>query len=789
MYGRFVTTVIKHPARFLLLVGAITVGFATQLPKLRVSTDYRQFLPVEDEARYNLDFTEGIFGEVNLTMIVVLREDHPDGIYNPDTLAVIARISDWLTLQPEFETSVNSDLRSLSTVNNVLGDEAGLVVNPFMEQVPSTREAALAIRDAVEENDMFNGTLTSRDGKGALILVRESDLGNRDQQATYLKVKAFLDGLRRAGHPEEFYLAGRPITQGLFGIYIPAEGRRLLPFVLSAIALFLALSFRSVRAILICFSVIAGSEIWMLGFLALWGHPFYTITSILPVLIVPIAVADSIHLLAKYYDLQFEHPDAEREFVVQQTMHEMGPPVFMTSLTTAIGFLSMTASPLVPVRDFGLLTAWGVLSAFALTLVLIPSLLALLPLHRPKSDRRVDHLDTRSPLGRSLGASSELGNEHPYAVLAALIGVFVVCAAGMTLIRVDSSQITQFPPHHHLRKADAAVNGHFAGSTLLDIVVDGGKPDAIKDPDLLNRIVRLQSGLEQNEFVGNTFSIAELIKRMNFVLHESHPGTERIPKSRESVAQYLLLYSISGDPGDFDDLIDYDYRYARVQIFLNNPGTAAARSVLELAHRLIDNIFPGHDACGAKTVLSGATHVTARMEHHVIQGQIRTLALCFPVLFALGWYMFSHLRVGLLMVCPVALAISVAYGAMGFVGIPADVANVLLGGMTLGIGVDFAIHYLHRYVAYREDGEDHRTACRLTALTTGRALFYNALVLTAGFVVMLSARLYPQIKLGALATATLIVCYVSTLYIFPAALSFIAFDSTGRSERREKEAL
>ena len=174
------------------------------------------------------------------------------------------------------------------------------------------------------------------------------------------------------------------MVEGLFGIYIPQEASRLLPFVFGVIGLMLFVAFRSVRAVFIPFAILLCTEMWMFGVLAIWGHPFYTVTSILPSLMVAIAVADAIHLLAKYYDMQSEHPEADRHTIVSHTMQEMGAPILMTSVTTCVGFLAMLNTGIVPLSDFGIIATVGIMSAFALTVVLTPAFLILLPLQRSR---------------------------------------------------------------------------------------------------------------------------------------------------------------------------------------------------------------------------------------------------------------------------------------------------------------------------------------------------------------------------------------------------------------------
>jgi len=783
VYGRLTSLIIRHPWVSIVLVLAATAGFAVYLPRLHVSSDLMDFIPTYDDARVNLDLLEETFGTSNLTRIIVAREDHPDGIYNPGTLQVIAEITDWLRTRPEFETGRSSDLRAVGTVKNILASEDGMLVEPFMEQVPASREEALALREALEKNGTYVGVLVSADAKAAAIMVRQSAAGTHDRRRAYRLIRDHLDGLTAAGHPEQFYISGRPVVEGLFDYYIAGEAQRMMPLVLVMLALFLFISFRNLRGVLLPMAVIAGTEIWIFGFLGAWGHPVYSLTTIIPTLICSIAVADAIHILAKFEESARARPEADKRAVLLATMTEMGPPVFMTSLTTAIGFSAMTSSDLPPLSDFGVTISVGIVAAFLLTVVLMPAVLSLLPV--PKRFRATAPSLHDSVLDYVLEQPTLVAGRHPRATICSIALLFAVAAAGMLRLTTDSAQVNQFRPGHHLRVADTFDNTHFAGSNILDVMIDAGSSQALKDPDFLRRIDRFQAGIEQSALVGDSFSIAELIKRMNRVMNEDRPDQETIPASRDLVAQYLLLYSISGDPGDFDDLVDYDYRYAHVFVFVNDSGTAAADEVVDRARVLAAGLFPGAGGSDPPVRFAGNAFTSARLESYVDESQLTTISICFPALLLLTWMMFGRFVLGLLAIVPVSLAIVGIYGLMGYLGLPTDIATTLLGGMSLGIGVDFAIHYLHKYRLCVAGGLDHRAATHETAATTGRALFYNALVLIGGFSVLLTARFYPQVKLGALVSATMFICYTATMLLFPAALRYVRIDapSTTRTGR------
>jgi hypothetical protein len=344
---------------------------------------------------------------------------------------------------------------------------------------------------------------------------------------------------------------------------------------------------------------------------------------------------------------------------------------------------------------------------------------------------------------------------HPRRTLAIFGGLLALSLYGMAQLTTDSSQVTQFRAGHFVRIADQIDNERFTGGTIFDVMLIGKEKGYFKNPDLLRRIDRLQKKLETMPVVGDTLSIAELIKRMNRVMNENQDAEYRIPDSQDLVAQYLLLYSISGDPGDFDDLIDYEYTRAHMMVFVRDPGTTYAHQVVNTTRALTDEIFSDLGDNAPDVYFAGPTFMNTRLESYVISTQITTALVCLPLLFGIAWFLFGKVVLGFLTIVPVSFTVLAIYGGMGLLGVTTDIGTTMLGGMTLGIGIDFAIHYLYRYRIAR------------------RALFYNASVLVGGFSVMLLSRMGPQARLGALVAATMIICYVATMILFPAALRFV----------------
>jgi predicted RND superfamily exporter protein len=299
-------------------------------------------------------------------------------------------------------------------------------------------------------------------------------------------------------------------------------------------------------------------------------------------------------------------------------------------------------------------------------------------------------------------------------------------------------------------------------------MIDTGKQDGLLEPAFLNNLALFQKEVEKHPNVGDSASIAEFLSTMNKAMHNDDEAWRTVPDSSDLAAQYLLLYSFSGAPDDFETFITGDYRHAHLRINLKSDETAVIDAMINDMQGKMDVWFPADK--GFKVEWAGTAFTIHRLAELIISGQISSLIFSLVAILLLCWLMFRSLQMALLAMLPVSLAVIVNYGMMGNVGIPLDIATALTGSMALGIGVDFAMHYLYRFRDLRDSGLNYAASVIEANRSVGHALLFNAFVVIGGFLVLLGASLYPQMKLGVLIAATMLVCYFASCYLFPVVL-------------------
>ena len=606
--------------------------------------------------------------------------------------------------------------------------------------------------------------------------------------------------------PEQLYVAGRGAMEITVGRYGRQDMATFLPLVLGVVLVTLYLTYRSLRGVLLPFAVVVGSVIWTLGLMGSFGFPLYFISTMMPVVLMAIGVADGIHILSRYYDEVLEHPNTDGPTAVVATMSEMWLPVMLTSLTTAAGFLSFLTAPLPPQRDFGLFAAVGVLAAMVLSLTLLPAVLAMLPVKVSRGlARQMGRSGDLAATGWAARGLAWLGRSvarRPLLVWVPSVVVVLVCLVGTQRIVVDASAIRIFPDSSSIRVAEGVLRQKFQGTVPLYVVIEGHEADRLKDPVLLQQLDRMQAAAEQDPIVGGSVSIAEFVKRMNRVMNEDRPEMEVIPTNRDLVAQYLLLYSFSGEPDDFDEVVDYDYQYANVALYLREDSSQEIGRVvrqvqdyalaefgraegdndaddeplaLRVGRRLFD-LAPTSTGWetdqGFRIGFAGGAYFTYHLSELVISGQVSSLLVSLGAVFVLTAFMFRSVVAGLVNVIPIGIVIIFSFGVMGLLGLELEVGRALTSSMVIGIGIDYTIHFLNKYRLKVRSGLSQPTAItEATMVTSGKAIFFNAVVVIGGFAVFLSSNFRPNFSLGAMLMLNMGACLLVSMTVLPTLLN------------------
>ena len=733
-----------------LILGISVMAVVFMKKNSRMETNLDKYMPQDHPAFVYSNKAEKWF---NIKDAIVIAIENKNGVFNPSTLKKIKDLTKKLQKMKEIK---KEDVTSLYTADNIVASEGSLDVKKFYKRVPRSKENLEKLKKEVEDNEMIFGRLVSRDETVAIILARiDSDTFTQDFYKRILRLAKKYEG------PEKIYVAGRPIVEGTLAYLMPKDMKRMVPIVILVIITVLMIVLRSVKNTFFTLMVVLISTIWTFGLMAALHVPIYAVTTMIPVMLIAIGVAYGIHLYNHLMLFLKENPNATKQEAIEDMLTEMWKPVLMTAITTMVGFVSLVTSQVYPVKYFGLFAAFGVFVALLLSLGMIPAAIYVFGMSRVKSKEK-QHRPERSFYYRI--TDKIIGAR--YIVVAITAVLLVISAYGISKVWISSSFLAKFEKDSQIRKTDRFINEHFGGTTTLNVILEGKEKDTMKRPEVLRTILEMQKETEKLPLVGSSFSLGDFIKRMNKVMHANKAEFETIPNNQDLIAQYLLLYEMSGDPENLLRVVNYEYQKANVTFQLKSDDSKALKEAIGVINKFKDRF----KKLGIEIHFAGSGYKALVFTDLLLEGQIKSLLLSLIIVVVLLTIMFKKLSIGLIGAIPITITTAVTFGVMGLLNIPLSSTTALISSIAIGIGIDYAIHFIDRYRIYAAQTGDKDLTSRLTMYHSGRAIFYNALVVIAGFMVLIFSVFPPNRALGALVSMNMMVSFLGTITIMFAIL-------------------
>jgi len=570
-YFQFITT---HPMKIVFVGILFIIAIGSGATKIVKDTTADAFISPKHPALVNKKKLEEIFGLTDPLVVVI---ENKKGVFNPQTLSLIYDLSEKIQEMPEVK---NDGITSLATQKNIRGVDGGMEVKKFItKDMLSIKEAEKVGKD-IDAFPLLQGTLVAKDHKATLII---ADLKPKaDAELLYKKVQALADTITVKN--TTLYVAGEGAVSGYMGAYIDADARKLNPFASIIIMIVLFMAFRRLGAVMLPNLVILGAVATALGSMGHSGISFFVITNAMPVVLIGISVADSIHILSTYYERRRDYPNELPKDAVVESMLEMWRPIGLTTLTTMAGFLGLAlSSSMPPMYYFGIFAMIGVAAAWLFSVTLLPALMAKFrlkqsPLFVKKKEKRqyvAEHIAT-------------LVSSHPAKILLVTLFVSIIAFFGASRLIINEDRITTFHPDEPIVKADNVVNSRFNGSHYLDILVDTHKEEGLFLPAVMKQIDTFEKFVLTLPHVKGVVAYTDYLKQMNKSLNENRLDAYSLPKSADAAAQYFLLYSASASSDDFENILDYDYQKANIRIYLDSGQYKHEGVVIKAVESYID---------------------------------------------------------------------------------------------------------------------------------------------------------------------------------------------------------
>ena len=755
--------IIAHRLLVIIVILGITVFLMTRIGSLQMDTNPDLWAPQKHIYVETTNLLDKIFGGKNYTVIGIVPKQ--GDVYQPLVLAKIKRIQEGIEQLPE---AVRHNILSIAArkVKSIKGGAEGMEVRPMMETVPQTPAEIAKLKAAVASMPIYINALVSPDGKAAAVV---ADFKQNEKTPNYI---ALTEGLRKIVNRErddtvDIYLGGLPIV----GAAADAHFMKMPMFFGVALLVIMLIqygAFRSFQGMLLPILTGILSVIWSLGLMGLLGVHLDPLNTTTPILILAVAAGHAIQILKRYYEeyhrlraTEMNARDANRAAVVE-SMVRVGPVMIVAGLIAVITFFSLASTGIPMVQHFGVFAGCGVLATLLIEMTVIPVMRSML---RPPRNRETERERKVGLLDKFLlGVANNLvGGRAPWIVGGGL-ALLALVGTGTAFLRIDNNFKLYHKPTSTLRVDDRALNRIFGGTNSIQFLIQTPEPDGIKNPKVLQGMAQLQAFLESQADVGKTQSLVDLVKRMNQAMHADDPAFYTIPESRELVAQYLFLYSLSGDPQDFDSFVDNDYQRASIWTFIKNDSTTSADALAHKAQAIIAKSFPP----GVTVQMGGSLPQMIALNDVIVQDKFRNMVQMTLVVFVLGAIVFRSLMGGLFVVIPLFAVMIGNFGLMGWLHTPLDISAMTTAAMAIGIGADYEIYLLFRFREELARSGNVLTATRNSLLTSGKAILFVALSIIGGYAVLQVSDFAFYNQLSNMVTATMAVSAFFALFFLRA---------------------
>lgn len=777
---------IAHPRGTIAAFAVLVLLAAPGLMRLQLRTDGHALVPPGDPA-VQLDAAVRRHFGLRDPIVVVLATSRPDGIFNPDTLR---RLRDLTAALERLEGVPPGGVTSLATEKRDRVYPGTLNFRPFLDEVPERPEQMAIFRGDLEAIQILSGTLVSKDRSAVAVLVGAPNVLDRANAPGGVKAAAadrvalcrrIVELSRKFQSPgNRVFVVGAPMAESLLGLHILQDLTLLLPLSIAIIGFVLWLGCRRVAGVLLGLVQLAAAQAFTFGLMGWLGVPVYLTTAVLPVILTTLALADEIHLFWRYQQLlgpepgeaDVRHPEAVRELLAQ-----MSRPIVLATVTTIVGFLSFLSSPLAAVRSFGAFAGVGLGFCLFWSLMVGPASLALLP---PRVLRR--------PRGKSASPSDRFRRfftplyRSPLRTVGALAIATLLVSLGIGRLQVQDSWLSGFAPGSPFRTQTQRANQLFNGTHLLLVRLDlagwrgaigeiyEGEPGPLLDPKALRAIGQFESFLGRQPRVGGILGPYSQLATVSFLKYARNPKAMSIPDDPNRVASLIQSFDdVRGEPRR-REVIDDARRQGVITLFLKDPDYRQVAALMATARRYARERL---EPLGIRIGFAGDIAVSQAMIPAIVRTQVFSLPLAQLGAWLVVTLLYRSWRVGLLIALPSSVAVAWMLGIMGWTGIPLGVATAMFCAITLGVGIDYGIHFYEVFLRLRREGAGRNAAVEAVA-EAGPAIAADTAAIALGFGILGISQVPSNARLGFLVAGALATACALTLIGLGALLDHFA---------------
>ncbi|MFT7472763.1 MAG: putative RND superfamily exporter protein, partial [Kiritimatiellia bacterium] len=726
--------------RIPIIVGSVVLLIAAMLTGKAIPFDNstERYFVAGDPTLLEYDNLIELFGDNEYLIVGFEAVSSETDIFNADTLRDIARVSDFL----EYHQYV-TQLRSITNFQYIHGDGDDLRTDYLIDDVEDLIGDAAEItntKNILNNETLALDTLITRDFRHTRVAARVeySDETSESKVQLVQDLYRFVEEENLSSDSYILHLSGYPLAQERFETVSAEDIAVLIPIMVSLMVLILFFSFRSIWATIAPWLVIACGILLVQEIQSYIGIPHSTVDSgaLAPTLII-IGIGISVHILLEFFN--YMHTGCDGVEAARSTIIKIWRPAFFTAITTAAGFFALSVTKILPVREFAFLGAIGSIILFLFSLTVLPAVLSFMK-KVPANTTRVLDVGFITKITQKV-PDFTLRNRNR--ILLGGLAALVFSIWNIPNIVIDSNYVTLFKESSQTRQDIEYFDDVYRGMMNLDIILDSGEDEGIKDPVFLVQLDEIQNWLQQRETLGPINSMGDYLKEINQALNGDDPEFYRLPSSREMTAQLLLMYESSGANEDLSDIKDFENRYARLVAPVVNMEASVMQAELESIEAYLAENYPHLQA-----VVTGTMALYTVQDTYISEGMALSFLIALGVITLFFITLFKSVKYGLLSIIPSVLPIVLAGSIAGWLGISLDQSAVIVFAMTMGIAVDDAIHVMSRYLLAKGEGASTKQSIARAMNESGRAVVFSSIVLVFGFSVLCFASFTTIIYVG-----------------------------------------
>lgn len=741
--NKLARSILKYRWLIIIFVAVLTGFLGYQIRYIQINSDVISTLPDDDPDALLFKKIGEEFGGNKIGMVILEAND----IFTNESLGHIAQLTDTIS-----SIEGVSGVTSMTSILDIRGDEFGFEVSELVSEyeLPYSDEELEKLRERVMSKDRYRGNIVSADGSAALVMFTVLD--DYDIKEVGRKV---INKSESIGLPEKLYFAGLPMMVTAIAELVSSDLIKLIPIAFILITLVLLLNFGTFRGVFLPLLASAIAITWTLGFMALFGFEMTMVTNNIPIILLAVGSAYTIHVINKVNQLRERY--YHRAIIV--AVAYIFIPVLLTALTTIAGFISFVFEAyLGMIKDFGVFTAVGTLFSALLALFFVPALLYVIS---PAKVRKSDYGESgRSSiyLERLLMPLKNLLLKHPKYILTTWSALVIISIGGIFLIERNVDIKDYFKHDSMARQAEEIMIEKFGGSKAIFILFEAD----MQDPSTLKTMMRTVDYIKQDPNVLNAQSVAELIAD----LYEALGEERKIPDDRAAIEQ--LWFFIDGNPM-LERLVSEDLQEGIIISKFASSDNQAKEEFAEGLQKFLDE-----NSCeDCRIQLTGMPFIDLKMNASLLKSQVRSLTLAIIALLLLVGVMLRSFATGAIATFPVIATIVILFGLMGFTGIPLNVATVLVASVALGIGVDYSIHIISYFDYSYILTTDFKEALERTVMVTGKAIIINVVSVSLGFLVLVFSDMVPLQYFGMLMAFSMVGSGLASMTLLPVILILV----------------